>query len=218
MPLLELSDAEASYNGKAVLRGVTLKIEKGERVALVGRSGTGKTTLLNMLYAQKRADAALVPQDLGLVKTLSVFHNVFIGRLNRNPTWYNVANLVHPFSKELAAIEGILENLGLAAKIRVPVAELSGGQQQRTAVGRALYQDATIFLGDEPVSAVDEHQSRTVLDNIMAKYETVVLAMHDVPLAIKYADRLIGMRRGKIVLDEPAAGMATADLDVLYKD
>ncbi len=217
MPHLELSDAEASYNGNTVLRGVSLKINKGERVALIGASGSGKTTLLNMLYAQKRAEAALVPQDLGLVKTLSVFHNVFIGRLNRNPTWYNVANLVRPFGKELAAIKGILEKLGLAAKIRVPVAELSGGQQQRAAVGRALYQNASIFLGDEPVSAVDEHQSRSVLDNITATYETVVLAMHDVPLAIKYADRLIGMRRGEIVLDEPAAGMTTADLDVLYK-
>ena len=217
MPHLELSDADASYNGTAVLRGVSLRIEKGERVALVGSSGSGKTTLLNMLYAQRRADAALVPQDLGLVKTLSVFHNVFIGRLNHHPTWYNVANLLRPFGKELAAVEGILEKLGLAAKIRVPVAELSGGQQQRTADGRALYQEASIFLGDEPVSAVDDHQSRTVLDSITATYQTVVLAMHDVPLAIEYADRLIGMRHGEIVLDEPAAGMTMADLDVLYK-
>jgi len=217
MPLLELNDAAASYNGKVVLRGVSLRIERGECVALVGSSGSGKTTLLNMLYAQQHAEAALVPQDLGLVVTLSVFHNVFIGRLNRNPTWYNVANLVRPFGKELVAVEEVLESLGMAAKILTPVAELSGGQQQRTAVSRALYQDASIFLGDEPVSAVDEHQSRTVLDNIVGKYQTAVLAMHDVPLAIEYVDRLIGMRQGEIVLDELAAGMTSTDLDALYK-
>ncbi len=86
-----------------------------------------------------------------------------------------------------------------------------------TAVGRALYRNASIFLGDEPVSAVDDHQSRTVLDNNVGKYQSVVPAMHDVPLAIECADRLVGMRQGEIILDEPVAGMTTADLDALYK-
>ncbi len=180
MALFDLSEVQATYNGARVLQNITLSIEAGERIALVGRSGTGKSTLLRLLHSRKKEDVALVPQDLGLVKALSVFHNVYMGRLNRNSSWYNVVNLIRPFRSETKAVHAILEKLDLTDKMFVPVGELSGGQQQRTAVARALYQDRPVFLGDEPVSAVDVLQARTVLKLIVENHETVVLAMHDV--------------------------------------
>ncbi len=217
MALLELSGAQASYNGKRVLHDVSLSIERGERIALVGKSGAGKSTLLHLLYGRMGNDATLLPQNLGLVKTLSVFHNVYMGRLHRNPTWYNLANLVKPFRLEIEAITKILDQLGMAEKIFVPVGELSGGQEQRTAVARGLYQGGSVFFGDEPVSAVDEHQARTVLRCIGDAHKTVVLAMHDADLAIRFTDRIVGVMDGRIVLDRTSAEMAGSDLDDLFK-
>ena len=217
MAAFELSKAGAAYNGKAVLRDISLGIERGERIALVGKSGAGKSTLLRLLYGSGQNDTALLPQDLGLVKTLSVFHNVYMGRLHRNSTWYNLANLVKPFRREIDSITEILRKLRLEEKIFVPAGELSGGQQQRTAVARALFQGSPAFLGDEPVSAVDEHQAEIMLQCINDAHETVVLAMHDADLAIRYTDRVIGIVDGHIVMDRLSAAMVASDLDDLYK-
>ena len=218
MPLFELEKASATYDGHAVLKEISLSIEKGERIALVGKSGAGKSTLLKLLYQQQRRRAALVPQDLGLVRVLSVFHNVFIGRLNGHSTWYNIANLVRPFQTEIEKISQILERLSLGDKIFSAVDQLSGGQQQRTAVGRSLYHAGDIFIGDEPVSNVDEHQSCVVLENINEKHDTVILAMHDVELAVNYSNRIIGLEGGRIVLDQPSSDIKASDLEHLYKN
>lgn len=217
MALFDLRDADARYNDAPVLHGITLSIEAGERVALVGRSGAGKSTLLHMLYERRRAEAALLPQDLGLVRALSVFHNIYMGRLNRHSAWYNLANLIRPMAREIAPARAIAARLGLEEKLFEPAGELSGGQQLRTAVGRALSQESKILIGDEPVSAVDELQSRVVLECISERHETVIIAMHDTALALAYTDRVIGLRDGTIVLDQPTAGMAPSDLDDLYR-
>ena len=217
MPIFDLKDVNAGYNGRAVLSNVSLRIEKGERVALVGRSGAGKSTLLALLYSQRRRGSALIPQDPGLVRTLSVFHNIFMGRLHMNGAWYNLRNLARPMRGEIEKVEPIVVRLGLEDEMFTPAGELSGGQRQRTAVGRALYQQGDVVLGDEPVSAVDGHQARTVLDAIAEAYETVVLAMHDVDLALAYTDRIVGLNDGRVVMDEPSAGLTRGDLDSLYE-
>lgn len=218
MPLFDLRNAAARYNGAAVLSDITLSITAGERVALVGPSGAGKSTLLRMLYEQRAKEAALLPQELGLVRVLSVFHNIYMGRLNQHSAWYNFINLIRPMSREVSAVRAITERLGLEEKLFEPAGELSGGQQQRTAVGRALNQGSNILIGDEPVSAVDEHQSRVVLESINEAHETVLIAMHDITLAIAYSDRIVGLRDGSIVMDQPTAGMVPSDLDDLYRN
>jgi phosphonate transport system ATP-binding protein len=217
MSLLDLRHATAGYNGQTVLNDVTLTVEAGERIALVGRSGAGKSTLLRLMYERLADGAALVPQEHGLVKALTVFHNVYIGRLNRNSVWRNFANLVRPLRREVEVIRPIVAELELEPELFETVGALSGGQQQRTAVGRALYQDAAVLLGDEPVSAVDEHQSRVILENINARKRTVILAMHDISLALAYTDRIVGLRDGRITMDEPAAGLTASDLASLYQ-
>ena len=217
MPLLDLRLATAGYNGQTVLHDVTLTIAAGERIALVGRSGAGKSTLLRLIYEHLADQAALVPQEHGLVKALTVFHNVYIGRLNRHSVWRNLANLVRPLQSEVEVIRPIVAELELEPELFEPVGALSGGQQQRTSVGRALYQDVPVLLGDEPVSAVDEHQSRVILQNINANKSTVILAMHDIGLALDYTDRIIGLRDGRITMDEPSASLTASDLAPLYQ-
>jgi phosphonate transport system ATP-binding protein len=216
-PLFELAGANVGYGDGPVLRDVTLRIVRGERVAVVGRSGAGKSTLLAHLYSSRRDEAALIPQDFALVRPLSVFHNVYMGRLHRRSALYNLVNLVRPQRREVAAVRALLEGLGLADKLATPVAELSGGQQQRTAVARALFQGADVVLGDEPVSAVDTLQGRELLAAIRAAFPTMVLAMHDVELALGFAERVIGLKDGRIVLDRQSAGLGPKDLDWLYR-
>lgn len=218
MQLFSLCSVSAAYTGQQVLKDLSLTIEAGERVALVGKSGAGKSTLLRLLYDQRPQAAALVPQELGLVQTLSVFHNVYMGRLPHHSTWYNLINLIKPLHREVDQVRRILMTLELEDKLFAPVGELSGGQRQRTAVGRALHQRGKVLLGDEPVSAVDEHQSHLVLRVIGEAYETTVLAMHDVNLALQYTDRVIGIKDGRIVLDQPTRGLTAADLTPLYQD
>lgn len=216
-PIVELRDESAGYSGMAVLRGLNLRIEPGERVALVGESGAGKSTLLRLIYERCGDAAALVPQDLGLVQALTVFHNVYMGRLHRRPVWRNLRNLLLPAKGDVREIEAVLSRLRLDDKLFAGVGTLSGGQQQRTAIGRALYHPGDILIADEPVSSVDEHQSREILSAINGDKRTVVLAMHDRTLAIDFADRLIGIRDGRIVLDAKSDGMTPGDLDELYR-
>jgi len=216
MTLLRLSDEAAGYQGKTILRNLSLSIEAGERISLVGESGAGKSTLLRLIYERCRDRAALVPQESGLVQSLSVFHNVYMGRLQAYSVWRNLRNLLKPRRDDVAAVRPVVTELRLEDKIFTPVAELSGGQQQRTAVGRALYNTGDVLLGDEPVSAVDEHQAREILGTINSEKKTVILAMHDRTLALDFTDRVIGIRDGRIVLDEATAGMVPGDLDHLY--
>ena len=218
MSLLELREDTVGYNGASVLRELDLTIEAGERIALVGESGSGKTTLLNLIHSRLGESAALVPQELGLVKALSVFQNVYMGRLHQRSVWRNLRNLFLPSKVDIGLVLPVLITLRLDEKIHTSVGELSGGQQQRTAVGRALFHPGDILIADEPVSAVDEHQAREILNAITENKPTIVLAMHDRALAIEFADRLIGIRDGLIALDEPASGMKPSDLDHLYRN
>src|SRR5262249_55559735 len=149
--VFELKGARAGYNGRPVLFDIDLTVRANERVAVMGRSGAGKSTLLSLLYAQRPGDVALVPQASALVKPLSVFHNVYIGRLDRPSTAHNLRNLVWPAAQRVAEVRGVLASVGLEDEIFNAAGALSGGQQQRTSVARALYNGRPILVGDEPV-------------------------------------------------------------------
>ena len=215
--LLQLVNQDLGYDRGPVLSDVSLALHAGDRIALVGESGAGKSTLLAALQARLSDQAALVPQNPGLVASLSVFHNIYMGRLQQHSTWYNLLNLVWPRRREVTAIRPIVERLGLQDKLFEPAGSLSGGQQQRVGVCRAIHQGGTLVLGDEPVSAVDNHQAREVLDALHERFETVILAMHDVDLALHYASRIIGLKGGRVALDQPSDGLSADDLDFLYQ-
>ncbi len=215
--MFRLDNETLGYEGGTVLRDVSLTISPGERVALVGESGAGKSTLLSVLQSRYQSSCALIPQDPGLVRNLSVFHNVYMGGLHRHSTAYNLLNLVWPQDSQLAEIKPIVEQLGLGEKMFTRTGELSGGQQQRTAICRALLQGGEAVLGDEPVSAADNHQARAIMDALCERFNTVILAMHDVELALQYTDRIIGIKASKIALDCPTDGLTTADIDFLYQ-
>ncbi|HEV7267997.1 MAG TPA: ATP-binding cassette domain-containing protein [Falsiroseomonas sp.] len=214
--LLELRDADAGYAGRAVLRGLDLSLRPAEHVAVLGRSGAGKSTLLGLLHQHLAEQAALIPQAAALVGTLSVFHNVYMGRLDRHTTLRNLRMLAFPAREEVAAVRGVLGSVGMEEFLFRRAGALSGGQQQRVSVARALYNGRPVVIGDEPVSALDRLQAAEVLRHLAARHETMVLAMHDIGLALAHAHRILVLDAGRIVLDAPAAELGVGDLLPFY--
>ncbi|MBS3803266.1 MAG: ATP-binding cassette domain-containing protein [Oleiphilaceae bacterium] len=216
MTALQLYGITASFGGKRVLGPLSLSVEPGERIALVGKSGAGKSTLIRLLYQEALGPVAYVPQELGLVQSLSVFHNVFMGRLNERSSWYNLATLVKPFKRDRDEIEPLLGQLGIGEKQWSPVASLSGGQRQRTAIARGIYSRAPVLLADEPVSALDGPLAHVVMGLLRESFGTSVIALHDVELALRYSDRIVGILDGQVALDEPSERLSETDILPLY--
>ncbi|NEU10815.1 ATP-binding cassette domain-containing protein [Methylobacterium sp. BTF04] len=216
MSAIVLAGANAAYDGKPVLFGIDLTIRPGERVALMGRSGAGKSTLLGLIHAQAGDRVALIPQAAALVRTLSVFHNVYMGRLDRRSTLHNLRTLAFPARADVTEVREVLARVGLADEWRSKAGALSGGQQQRVSVARALYNGRPILIGDEPVSALDRAQGGAVLERLAERHETLVLALHDISLALAHTDRIVVLDAGRIVLDAPARDLDEAALAPFY--
>lgn len=217
-PLASFERESLGWNDAAVLTDLTLRIDAGERVALLGRSGSGKSTLLDALRQRMTGERiALVPQQHGLVDPLSVFHNVWMGQLDQSGTLTNLRTLLWPLARERAAVDVVLDRTGLSDMGRRNVTTLSGGQRQRVALGRALLRGGAVVLADEPVSALDPAQGDALLADLASQFATAVLALHDVGQALSFATRIIGLRAGQIVIDAPADDLDTAALMDLYR-
>jgi len=217
MPSLALHNLVADYGDQRVLGPLDLEIVRGQRVALVGKSGAGKSTLLSLMHQRwRKTGVALMPQDLGLVPTLSVFHNVFMGGLHRRANWYNLVSLAKPFKRDLEEVKQLLAQLDMKEKCWSPTGELSGGQRQRVAAARAIYQQSDFLLADEPASALDGPMAERVMAALTQAHPTAVLALHDVELALRYSDRIVGIADGQIALDESSAKVTAQDLLALY--
>lgn len=206
----------ASFEGQRVIGPLSLHLREGEHIALVGKSGAGKSTLIKVIYERLQQRASLIPQGLGLVNALPVFHNVFIGQLDKHPTWYNTVTLLRPFSKDKRDVKALLKELSISEKLWIPAAALSGGQRQRVAIARALYRQAPILLADEPISALDGPMAHAAMKLLTGRFNTSIVALHDVEMALAYCDRIIGIQDGQIALDEPAANLVASDIASIY--
>ena len=212
----DLSGLTASFSGKRVIGPLSLNVNPGDKIALVGKSGAGKSTLIRLIHERVDRDSSLIPQDLGLVNALSVFHNVFMGQLDKHSTWYNTMTLARPFAKDRAEVHTLLQSLGMTEKLWIPTASLSGGQRQRVAIARALYRNAPVLLADEPVSALDGPMANSVMTDLRDRFSTSIIALHDVDLALSYCTRIVGIQDGQIALDQPSENLAASDIMSLY--
>lgn len=211
-----LENETISYSDTNILSSLSLNIKVGEKVALLGKSGSGKSTLLKHLYKLKKQEASYIPQDLSLVSSLSVYHNIFISKLDEYSSFYNLINLFFPFKKDLKEIELLLKDLSMSDKLFVKTSELSGGEKQRVAISRAMFCKKDILLADEPISALDEYLSQKVLKDFVKNYETVICTLHNVEYAINNFNRVIGLKNGKIILDKECKDLTKEDRETLY--
>ncbi|GGK78077.1 ATP-binding cassette domain-containing protein [Amphritea balenae] len=216
MTAIHLTDISVSYDNRQVLGPLSLELKPGEIVVVIGKSGCGKSTLLSQIYDRLRHRAAWLPQDLGLVDTLSVYHNVYMAQLDQHSRWYNIINLIRPFSEQVDNVRPWLKRMSIDDKIWQSVDQLSGGQKQRVAIARALHQGAEILLADEPVSALDGPKADQVMACLTQQYSTALIALHDVDLALRYGQRIIGISDGRIMLDQPVQKLSQQSLLEFY--
>lgn len=240
-----LSDLVKTFNDGAVkaVRGVDLEVPRGQRLVLMGLSGSGKSTTLRMLNGLNnptsgtvevlgdqpatmsarelrtfRRKVAFIFQHFNLVGRLSTLENVLTGALGS--LWgprYGIG--AYPNRMRHEAL-GHLERVGLHDKAFQRAGTLSGGQQQRVGIARALMQKPEIVLADEPVASLDPESSRQVMGLLKELTEedglTVITSLHQVELAIGWADRMVGLRDGQVVLDQDARTLTADEASMIY--
>lgn len=226
------------------LAGVDLRVDAGERVALLGPSGAGKTTLVRVIGGRVRPAAGRVTvldhdmatlggrsgrpvrrrigtvhQNLALTGSLRVLHNVNGGRLGSWPTWRALASLVVPSGR--AEVEAALASVDADGLSDARTDELSGGQRQRVAIARVLVQDPDVVLADEPAASLDPELGRLAVsllaDRVATPGRALVMSIHDPALALAHCDRIIGLRDGRVLFDRAASDVGADALAELYR-
>lgn len=230
-PVIDVLRVTVRLGGVDVLSEVDLEVASGAWLGVVGPNGAGKTTLLRTmagltppiggevqvtgapLAAMSRVEraraVALVPQEPVTPPGMTVRDYVLLGR-NPHIPWFGVES-----ARDLAVVEEILAALELASLSRRPVQTLSGGERQRAVIGRALAQEATLLLLDEPTTALDIGHVQEALDLVdrmrIERGLTIVSAMHDLTVASQYAERLVMLDRGKVVAAGSPKDVLTAE-------
>jgi phosphonate transport system ATP-binding protein len=238
-----LSDVTVRFGALAALAGVDLVVPAGQRLAIVGSSGAGKTTLLEVLAGltaptsgtvevlgarpadlrgrrlrAHRARIGMVGQGLDIALPLRTIHNVNAGVLGEWSAARSVWSLVWPRGRDEAA--RALRQVGLDDRLLSRTEDLSGGERQRVAVARVLRQQPRLVLADEPTSSVDPQLADEVMALLCGRADTApwtsIVSLHDPDLARRHADRIVGLRSGRVAFDRPSADVSDRDLTTLY--
>ncbi|ONI39830.1 phosphonate ABC transporter ATP-binding protein [Candidatus Epulonipiscium fishelsonii] len=230
-------------NGFTGLKNVSLEIEQGEFVAIIGLSGAGKSTLIRTInkihditegtltvnkinvstlkgksLRKFRRGIGMIFQSYNLVTRTSVINNVLTSNVPDLPFW-RILFGAYPEKQKIAALEA-LDKVGILDKAFVRVDQLSGGQQQRVSLARTLAQNPQIILADEPVAALDPVTAKQVMNDFRRINKemniSVLINIHHVDLALEYADRVIGIKAGEVVYDGPSKEVSPDVLDKIY--
>lgn len=239
----DVSFAHSSVDAPA-LAHVSLSLPAGGIVALLGPSGAGKTTLLTLLDGRLRdwrgrvsvlggsldpdhpppralrPDTGFVFQEFALVERSTVLRNVLNGRLGRMSPLR--AFLGSPTERDIQVARSALDDCGISDLADRRVDSLSGGQRQRVAIARCLAQEPRLILADEPVSNLDPTRAAEILtlltEAARARGATVLFSSHQPELARRFAQRIVGMRDGRIAFDVPVSDLSEDAAADLYRD
>lgn len=230
-------------NGFRALQRISLRAARGERVAVIGPSGAGKTSLIRLLgtalrpsegrlevlganpwrlsagaLRRLRARIGTIHQSPPIPPRLRVVTAIHAGRLGRWPAWKSLLSLLYPV--DIAGAQAALARFDLADRLFERCDRLSGGQLQRVGIARVLYQQPDLILADEPVSALDPALADAALGELVAASvhsgASLFASLHAVDLALKWFPRIIGLRGGEVVFDLPTARVTDSMLHELY--
>ena len=240
--MLEIKNLRKNFeSGTEALKGVDLKINKGEFVSILGPSGSGKTTLLRSINGlenidsgeifldNKKIDRIYLPevqkktgmifQEFNLVNNLSTINNVLTGLLNSSSKFLSMFYL---FTREqkLKALQS-LETVELLDKAYNRADELSGGQRQRVGIARAIIKKPLLLLADEPVASLDPKASNLImslLKKINKEFNITILCnLHQIELATQYSDRIVGLLDGEIMFNESTRNINKTNISQIFK-
>jgi phosphonate transport system ATP-binding protein len=241
--VLTIQKLSRRFGEKVAVDDVSLEIEKGAFVGVIGRSGAGKSTLLRMINRLQepssgkilwegkdvttlggadlrawRSSCAMVFQQFNIVGRLDVLTNVLMGRLNHASQFRSLLKIWT--SEDRAIALSALEQFDIANLAAQRAETLSGGQQQRVAICRALVQEPDVVLADEPIASLDPRNTKLVMDALLRLNKqfgiTVICNLHDLDLAKEYCGRLVGMAQGRIVFDDVPEALDEAAARELY--
>ena len=230
-------------NGTVGLDDVNLTIQDGEFVAIIGLSGAGKSTILRCInrmhditkgeltvdgvdvdalkgktLRRYRRKVGMIFQSFNLVSRSTAIKNVLTADVP-DMNFFRVLFGIFTKDQKMRALES-LDKVGILDKAYTRCDQLSGGQQQRVALARTLNQNPKIILADEPVASLDPITAKQVMEDfvrINKEYNiSILLNIHHVDLALKYCDRVIGVRAGEIVFDGPASTITQEQIDAVY--
>lgn len=211
----------ASGSGKSTLlrhlAGLSCCDAQAGQVQVLGRplQSGGR---LHKDVRRQRADIGYIFQQFNLVGRLSVLQNVLLGCLGRMPRWRGSLSLFSSEEKQRAM--AALERVGLADMAQQRASTLSGGQQQRVAIARTLCQQAEVILADEPIASLDPESARNVMETLAdinrRDGKTVVVTLHQVDYAMRYCQRAIALKHGRIHFDDGTQRLNSSALNDLY--
>jgi phosphonate transport system ATP-binding protein len=235
MAAVSVANLTKTYGDVVALDGVSFDVEEGEFLVVLGPSGAGKSTLLRILngltgptegtvavageaVGGRRSDVAMVFQLHYVIESMSAYRNALTGALSRAGllesvlTWYDEAD-------KHAALEA-LDTVGLLDEAQQRAGSMSGGQKQRVGIARALVQDPTLLLADEPVASLDPKAATEVMGYMRSAAKernlTTVASLHQVNIAKEFGDRFIGIRDGEVVFDGDEDDLTMAAVDDIY--
>jgi phosphonate transport system ATP-binding protein len=244
MSLLEVRNVSKQYHqDNNVLSDINFRVEAGEFISIIGPSGAGKSTLLrcinrmidatngeiifddvNVLSLKKRElrnfrkHIGMIFQHYNLVSRLTVIENVLHGRFGYKTTLQGVFGRYT--EEEKAKAFQLLEKLGMKEHAYKRCDQLSGGQKQRVGIARALIQEPKLVLCDEPIASLDPNASKVIMDHLQTISKemniTCVVNLHQVDVAKKYSDRIIGLNSGQIVYDGESSQLSSDSIHRIY--
>ena len=238
--MLEINNLRKNFNNQThALKGVSLKVKKGEFISVLWPSGSGKTTLLRSLNGLETIDSGeiifnnnkitketlpdvrkktgMIFQEFNLINNISSINNVLTGLLNSSSKFLSMFYL---FTKEqkLQALQA-LDTVGLLEKSYNRADELSGGQRQRVGIARAIIKKPLLLLADEPVASLDPKAALSIM-KLLKKVNkdfniTVICNLHQTNLAMEFSDRIIGLSNGSVIFDQKPKSI-NKDINKLY--
>ena len=245
MPILEFQHVSKVYhNSTKALDDLSFSVEEGEFLSIIGPSGAGKSTILRCInrlidategkiiydgadvmqvgkgqLRKIRTKTGMIFQHYNLVDRLSVMENVLHGRLGQKSTFTGMIGHYTEAEKEKAF--SILSELGLAEQAYKRCDALSGGQKQRVGIARAIMQEPKLILCDEPIASLDPKASKTIMDHLaqinQTRKITCIVNLHQVDVAMKYSNRILGIAAGKVVFNGTPAELTQEKIHAIYQ-